>query len=63
MTVIIGMLAAIALTQILHALEKSKQRATMSDMRTISKSIEAYQIDLGYYPANGTTMPVICHSV
>jgi general secretion pathway protein G len=55
--VVIGLLAGIVLVNLLSALEKSRQRATMADMRTLAKSIESYQIDLGYFPANGTSMP------
>ncbi len=54
--VIIGILAAIVLTQVLHAYDKARQRATMADMRTLSKALAAYDVDLGFLPANGTPM-------
>lgn len=54
--VIIGVLTAIVLVSLINAFEKSKQRATMSDMRTISKAIETYQIDLGRYPVGGISI-------
>ena len=57
--VVIGIIAAIALVALLNALDKSKQRATMGDMRTISKGIEVYQIDLGFYPVGPLTMPAL----
>jgi general secretion pathway protein G len=44
-TVIIAILASIALVSLFNALDKAKQRATMADMRTISKAIETYMVD------------------
>lgn len=48
--VIIGIVASIALVAVFSALEKSRQKATMSDMRTISKAVETYVVDNGYLP-------------
>src|SRR5262245_20002147 len=53
---VIGVLMAIAVTSFQDALDRSKQRTTMSDMRTISKAIEIYKADTGHYPASGQTM-------
>jgi general secretion pathway protein G len=50
--VIIGILAGIALVAMVQALDKAKQRATMADMRTIARAIEAYQIDVGRIPGD-----------
>ena len=55
-TTIIGILVSIVLVSLLNAFERSKQRATMADMRTISKAIETYSTDTGHYPASGQTM-------
>jgi general secretion pathway protein G len=55
-TVVLGIIVAIVLVSLLNAFEKSKQRATMADMRTISKALEAYQIDHGAYPVGGSTI-------
>lgn len=41
-TVILGILFAIALLAVMHSMEKARQRATMSDMRVISTAIETY---------------------
>jgi len=53
---VIGVLMAIAVTSFQDAIDRSKQRATMSDLRTISKAIEIYKADTGHYPSNGQTM-------
>jgi general secretion pathway protein G len=47
---IIGLLAAIAIPNLLNAVDKSKQRRTMSDLRSIGTAIEAYAVDNTYYP-------------
>ena len=52
---IIGILAAIAIPGLQTALDKSKQRATMADMRGISTGIQLYQIDESIFPVDGTT--------
>ena len=43
--VLTGVLAAIAISATNVALDRSRQRATMADMRTISRAIEAYVVD------------------
>lgn len=53
---VIGVLMAIAIASFVDALDRSKQRSTMSEMRTISTAIEVYKADTGHYPANGQTM-------
>jgi general secretion pathway protein G len=55
-TVIISILVAIVVVSLVNALERAKQRATMADMRTICKALEAYQADVGHYPTNGLTI-------
>lgn len=42
---VIGIIAAISVIQYIAALDKAKQRATMADMRSISRAIEAYLVD------------------
>jgi general secretion pathway protein G len=51
---IIGILAAIALPALQAAIDKSKQRATMADMRTVAHAVEVYGIDQGRLPAGGS---------
>ena len=50
--VIIAIVTAIGLVAVMNALDKSKQRATMADMRTVSKGIEVYAVDNGHLPAD-----------
>src|ERR1700726_3510319 len=47
---IIGILAAIAIPNLLNAVQRGKQKRSMSDMRAIATAVEAYAVDLNYYP-------------
>jgi general secretion pathway protein G len=51
--VILAIVLSIAIAALMNALDKSKQRATMADMRTISKALEVYSVDHGYLPSDG----------
>jgi general secretion pathway protein G len=48
---IIGILAAIAVPNLLNAVQRGKQKRTMSDMRAIATAIESYSVDNNFYPA------------
>ena len=48
---IIGILAAIAIPNLLNAVQRGKQKRTMSDMRALATAIEAYAVDNNVYPA------------
>ena len=48
---IIGILAAIAIPNLLNAVQRGKQKRTMSDMRALATAIEAYAVDNNNYPA------------
>ncbi len=48
---IIGILAAIAIPNLLNAVQRGKQKRTMSDMRALATAIEAYSVDNTFYPA------------
>ena len=48
---IIGILAAIAIPNLLNAVQRGKQKRTMSDMRALATAIEAYAVDNNAYPA------------
>jgi general secretion pathway protein G len=55
---IIGILAAIAIPNLLTAMQRSKQKRTMADMRTIATAWEARATDVNKYNAAGAlTMP------
>jgi type II secretion system protein G len=47
---IIGIIAAVAIPNLLNAMDKAKQKRTMSDVRTISTAVEAYAVDTAAYP-------------
>ena len=64
---IIGILAAIAIPNLLNAVQRGKQKRTMSDMRALATAVEAYAVDNNVYPAatcnaglftNGTYNPL-----
>ena len=54
---IIGILAAIAIPNLLAALQRSRQKRTMADMRTIATAWEARAADVNAYNAAGLTWP------
>ncbi len=47
---IIGIIVAIAIPNLLNAIQRAKQRRTMGDMRTIATAIESYSVDMNRYP-------------
>lgn len=50
---IIGILAAIAIPNLLTAMQRSKQKRTMADMRSIATAWEARATDVNQYTAAG----------
>jgi type II secretion system protein G len=53
---IIGILAAIAVPNLLNALNRARQKRTMGDMRTIATAWEARATDLSRYSAAGASI-------
>ena len=55
---IIGIIAAIAIPNLLNAIDRGKQKRTMADLRSIGTAIESYSIDNNVYPvaANMTAL-------
>jgi type II secretion system protein G len=49
---IIGIIAAIAIPNLLNAIDRGKQKRTMADMRSIGTAIESYAVDNNFYPKN-----------
>src|SRR6188768_3912793 len=47
---IIGIIAAIAIPNLLNAIDRGKQKRTMADIRSIGTAIEAYSVDNNIYP-------------
>src|SRR2546428_10974207 len=56
---IIGIIAAIALPNLLNAIDRGKQKRTMADMRSIGTACEEYSIDSNnFYPVQTTQGPI-----
>jgi type II secretion system protein G len=53
---VIGILAAIAIPNLLTALQRSRQKRTMANMRNIATAWEARATDLGRYNAAGLSI-------
>lgn len=53
---IIGILAAIAIPNLITAMERSKQKRTMADMRSIALAWESRAIDAGSYSSAGISL-------
>ena len=47
---IIGIIAAIAIPNLLNAIQRGKQKRTMSDMRSSGTAVESYKVDNGTPP-------------
>ncbi|HEU4888532.1 MAG TPA: type II secretion system protein GspG [Thermoanaerobaculia bacterium] len=61
---IIGILAAIAIPNLLTAMQRSRQKRTMADIRTIASALEAYGTDhheLKEYPSGTTVQDLRSH--
>jgi type II secretion system protein G len=54
---IIGILAAIAIPNLLNAMQRSRQKRTMADMRTVGTAWEARATDVSSYTAAGLSWP------
>lgn len=53
---IIGILAAIAIPNLINAMQRARQKRSMADMRTIGTALEARATDLNRYTAAGATI-------
>jgi general secretion pathway protein G len=47
---IIGIIAAIAIPNLLNAIDRGKQKRTMADMRSLGTAVESYAVDNNVYP-------------
>src|SRR5687768_15202888 len=56
---IIGILAAIAIPNLLTAMQRSRQKRTMADMRSVATAWEARATDMNTYALSGLTVPNI----
>ncbi|HVT01984.1 MAG TPA: prepilin-type N-terminal cleavage/methylation domain-containing protein [Thermoanaerobaculia bacterium] len=50
---IIGLLAAIAIPNMLNAMQRAKQKRTMADMRDIASALETRHVEVNTYTAAG----------
>ena len=51
---IIGIIAAIAIPNLLNAIDRGKQKRTMADLRSVGTAVETYSIDTNVYPTTAT---------
>jgi len=49
---IIGIIAAIAVPNLLNAIQRGKQKRTMADMRSLGTGMGTYEIDYNQYPSD-----------
>ena len=52
---IIGIIAAIAIPNLLNAIDRGKQKRSMADLRSIGTASEAYAVDNNFYPEGNLT--------
>ncbi|HYK00449.1 MAG TPA: prepilin-type N-terminal cleavage/methylation domain-containing protein [Thermoanaerobaculia bacterium] len=55
---IIGILAAIAIPNLLTAMQRSRQKRSMADMRTAAQALEARATDVNSYSIAGTDVSI-----
>src|SRR3989442_3994117 len=55
---IIGIIAAIAIPNLLNAIDRGKQKRTMADERSIGTAVESYAVDNNFYTKNQSAMPI-----
>jgi len=56
---IIGIIAAIAIPNLLNAIQRGKQKRSMADMRAIGTAAEAFAVDNNRYPSGGSPISAI----
>ena len=47
---IIGIICAIAIPNLLNAIDQSKQKRTMAELRSVGTAVESYAVDQNFYP-------------
>ena len=59
---IIGIVAAVAIPNMLNSIDRSRQKRTMADMRYVANALEQYSIDNNFYPlqsSQGAIAPTV----
>lgn len=57
--VVIGLIAAVAVPQVMKLLESAKHKAARIQLETLGNSLNAYQLDMGGYPTTAQGLPVL----
>ncbi len=60
---IIGIIAAIAIPNLLNAIQRGRQKRTMADMRSVATAVEAFSVDNNRYPDSASAVSVITTDV
>jgi len=55
---IVGIISAIAIPNLMNAVDKGKQKRTMSDLRAIGSAVEVYAIENATYPTASTVAAI-----
>lgn len=55
---IIGIIAAIAVPNLIKAVDRAKQKSTMANIKSLASAVEQYAIDINYYPLSTSMNPV-----
>lgn len=56
---IIGIIAAIAIPNLLNAIDRGKQKRTMADMRSVGTAVESYAVDVNFYPIAASMAQIV----
>jgi general secretion pathway protein G len=57
--VIIGLIAAVAIPQVMKLLESAKHKAARIQLETVAQSLGYYQMDMGGYPGTKEGLPAL----
>jgi len=60
---IIGIIAAIAIPNLLNAIQRGKQKRSMADMRAVGTAVEAFAVDNNRYPDDASPVSNITDDV
>ena len=55
---VIGMIVAIAIPNLLQAIDRAKQKRSMADIHSVGTALETYAVDQNYYPRIASSSPV-----
>jgi len=53
-TALIGIIVAIAVPNLISAMQRARQKRTMADMRAVCEGIEMYHVDMSHFPVYTT---------